>query len=121
LPISTSSSAAVECLAGLLRLEGEKLRKSDRDSVKDALQRADGWVGGIGLDQRNGGVRHARPFGQFALREVVKQAQMAQSLADIDGHGVSCFACSKYSNIQLRMLVLFNGLKTAVEKDLFGI
>ena len=42
-------------------LEGKKLRKPDRDTVENALQRADGWVGRIGLDQRNRRVGHAGP------------------------------------------------------------
>lgn len=40
---------AVKCLAAGLRLVGEKFGKADRYTVENALQRADGRVGGVDL------------------------------------------------------------------------
>ena len=98
MPISTSSSAAIEGLLRLLRLEGEELRQADRDAVENALQRADRRIGLVGLDQRDRRVGDACALGKLALGQIVQYPQIAQPSAKIEFHISTmseCFSCSK--------------------------
>ncbi|MOA16717.1 hypothetical protein D3C78_1369450 [compost metagenome] len=76
----------VKGLPACLRLESEKLGKTDRYTVKNALQRTDGWVGGVGFDQRNRRIGDTGTSCQFPLGNIMAQPQMPQTSAYIHRH-----------------------------------
>ncbi len=57
----------IEGLLRLIRLKGEEFCEPDGNAIENALQRPNGRIGGVGFDQRYGGVRHARALGQLPL------------------------------------------------------
>ena len=93
MPISVSSSAAIEDLARRLRLEREELGQPHRDAVEDALQRADRRVHLVRFDQRDRRISDAGALGELALRQPVAGPNESQPSTDIDAHADPCCRC----------------------------
>lgn len=78
--------SSVERLPGSLRLKGEELSQTNRNTVKDPLERSNGRVHPVRFDQRNGRIRHSSSLCELALRELVVGAHEAKPLAEIHVH-----------------------------------